>query len=155
MSELLFKHFDLTRNRLLKSINESNEAILDVQPEGFNNTVHWHVGHILTVAERFMFGFPQKSESLPANYMELFASGTKPADWQGEVPSVQELSVQLKEQLNRIKKIPAASFNERLEKPFLGQETFGEIANLVIFHETYHFGQIHAMKRVIENAQKD
>jgi uncharacterized damage-inducible protein DinB len=152
MSELVYKSFELTRNYLIKNVEAFDEAILDVQPQGFNNTIHWHIGHVLTVAEQFMFGFPKKSTSLPANYMELFATGTKPADWQGDVPSVQELHAQLKEQLKRIKDIPGESFNEKLKTPFLGQETFGELANFGVFHETLHLGQMQAMKRVIEAA---
>jgi uncharacterized damage-inducible protein DinB len=150
MSELVFKNFELTRNFFLKNVEAYNDAIVDVQPEGFNNTIHWHVGHVLTVAEQFMFGFPNKSTSFPANYMELFATRTKPADWQGDVPSVQELTTQLREQLNRIKEIPAEALLERLKQPFLGCETFGELTNFAIFHEANHLGQIHAMKRVIE-----
>lgn len=152
MSELLFKHFELTRSFFLKNVDALDESITEVQPEGFNNTIHWHVGHVLTVAEQFMFGFPKKSNSLPEKYMELFATGTKPADWQGDVPSVSELSAQLKEQIKRIKEIPAESLNEKLKNPFLGLETFGEVANFAIFHEANHLGQIHAMKRVIVTA---
>ncbi|MCM3768048.1 DinB family protein [Neobacillus niacini] len=152
MSELLLKHFELTRKNLLKNVAALDERIVDIKPEGFNNTLHWHVGHVLTVAEQFMFGYPKKSAHLPANYLELFGNGTKPADWQGDVPSVQELSQQLAEQLKRIKEIPAESFSEKLKTPFLGQETFGELANFGIFHETLHLGQILAMKRVVQTA---
>ncbi|WP_312475171.1 DinB family protein [Neobacillus sp.] len=152
MSELLFKSFEVTRGYFVKNVEMLDEGLVDVQPEGFNNTIHWHVGHILTVAEQFMFGFPKKSTNLPANYIELFATGTKPADWHGDVPSVQELTAQLKEQIKRIKEIPEGSFNERLKSPFLGLETFGELANFAIFHESLHLGQMQAMKRVIEAA---
>lgn len=154
MSELLFKHYQLARERFIKSVAELEEGFADVQPEGFNNTIHWHVGHVLTVAEQFMFGFPKKSTQLPANYLELFASGTSPAVWQGEVPSLQQLIVQLQEQVTRIKEIPAESFDQRLKTPFLGQETFGELTNFAIFHESIHLGQIQAMKRVINAAAK-
>jgi uncharacterized damage-inducible protein DinB len=152
MSELLFKNFELTRSFFVKSVEAVDEAIVDVQPEGFNNTIHWHVGHVLTVTEQFMFGFPKKSSTLPAEYMSLFATRTKPADWQGDVPSVKELTEQLKDQVKRIKEIPAESFNEKLETPFLGQETYGELANFALFHETLHLGQIQAMKRVVAAA---
>jgi uncharacterized damage-inducible protein DinB len=153
MSELIFKHYELARDRFVKSVDALEDGIADVQPEGFNNTIHWHVGHVLTVAEQFMFGFPKKSTQLPANYMELFASRTSPAAWQGDVPSVQELIVQLQEQVSRIKEIPAESFNQRLKTPFLGQETFGELTNFAIFHESIHLGQIQAMKRVINGGK--
>jgi hypothetical protein len=153
MSELLFKNFELTRSFFLKVIDSLDEGVIDVQPKGFNNTVHWHIGHVLTVAEQFMFGFPKKSNYLPENYMTLFATGTKPADWQGEIPSVKELSSQLKEQLKRIREIPGERLNEKLNKPFLGLETFGEVANFGLYHEANHLGQIQAMKRVIETAE--
>jgi uncharacterized damage-inducible protein DinB len=152
MSELLFKHFELTRGKFVNYVVELEEGIADVQPEGFNNSIRWHVGHVLTVAEQFMFGFPKKSTHLPANYMELFASGTSPAAWQGDVPQLQELIVQLQDQIKRIKEIPAESFNQRLKTPFLGQETFGELTNIAIFHESIHLGQIQSMKRVIKAA---
>ena len=152
MSELLLKHYQLVRERFIKGVAELEEGFADVQPEGFNNTIHWHVGHVLTVAEQFMFGFPKKSAGLPANYMEFFATGTKPADWHVDVPSVKELTAQLKEQMKRIREIQGESFNEKLKTPFLGQETFGELANFAIFHESLHLGQIQAMKRVVEAA---
>jgi uncharacterized damage-inducible protein DinB len=150
MSKLIFKQYEVARNYLLKNVGAIDESIVDIQPEGFNNTLHWHIGHVLTVAEQFMFGYPKKSAHLPANYLELFGNGTKPADWQGEVPSVQELSAQLVQQMNRIKEIPPESFSEKLKAPFLGQETYGELANFAIFHEAMHLGQIQAMKRVLQ-----
>ncbi|MEH7437982.1 DinB family protein [Neobacillus drentensis] len=150
MSELLFKGYEVARRYFVKTVESLDESMVDVQPEGFNNTLHWHVGHVLTVAEQFMFGFPKKSAHLPANYVELFGNGTKPADWQGEVPSVKVLVEQLKEQLGRIKEIPVESFDAKLKTPFLGQETFGELTSFAIFHESQHLGQIQAMKRVIK-----
>ncbi|WP_251553628.1 DinB family protein [Neobacillus muris] len=149
MSEQLFKTMELTRSYFLKTVNGLDEAVVDVQPEGFNNNIHWHIGHVLTTAEQFMFGFPKKSTQLPERYIELFASGTKPADWKGEIPSVQELAAKLEDQLKRMKEIPAESFNERLKTPFLGQETFGELTSFALFHETMHLGQIQAMKRAV------
>ncbi|MBP2242780.1 hypothetical protein J2Z40_003360 [Cytobacillus eiseniae] len=150
MSELLLKNMELTRGFFLKNIAALNEEIADVQPAGFNNTIRWHIGHVLTTAEQFMFGYPKQSTALPSNYMELFATGTKPSDWQGDVPSVSELTEQLQGQLKRMKEIPVESFKEKLEKPFLGQETFGELSNFSLFHESIHLGQLQAMNRIIE-----
>ena len=33
-------------------------------------------------------------------------------------------------------------------KPKIGCSTVGELAGFTFYHETYHFGQIHAMKRL-------
>ena len=115
MSELLLNNIELTRSFFLKNVEALEEGLVDVQPEGFNNTIHWHIGHVLTVAEQFMFGFPKNTIHLPANYIELFATGTKPADWQGDVPSVDKLIIQLKDQLKRMREIPAESLKKKLE----------------------------------------
>lgn len=150
MSELLFKQFEMTRGFFLKEVASISAEQASVQPEKFNNTIHWHIGHVLTVSEQFLMGYPSKSTNLPANYIELFGNGTRPADWSGDVPSVEVLTEQLKEQVGRIKEIPAPMLDEKLKKPFLVLETFGELANMALFHESYHLGQIHAMKRLIK-----
>src|SRR3954471_5538531 len=124
MSQFLLSNMELTRSFFIKNVEALEEGQVDVQPEGFNNNIHWHIGHVLTTAESFMFGFPKNTSHLPANYLELFARGTKPADWQGDVPSVSVLTSQLKDQLKRMKEIPVESFIKKLEEPFLGQETF-------------------------------
>ena len=154
MSQFLLNNMELTRSFFIKNVEALEEGQVDVQPEGFNNNLHWHIGHVLTTAESLLFGFPKNTSHLPANYSELFAKGTKPADWQGDVPSVSVLTNQLKDQLKRMKEIPVESFNKKLEVPFLGQETFGGLINFVLFHENLHLGHIQAMKRVIKTAVK-
>jgi hypothetical protein len=150
MSELTFLNFEMTRNFFLKHAEALDEGTADIQPEGFNNNLRWHVGHVLMTAEFFLFGYPVESTFLPGNYVELFNRGTSPANWTGEVPSLEVLIGQLKDQLARIKEIPEAKLNEKLEKPFFDFQTYGETANFALFHETYHLGQMHAMKRLIE-----
>lgn len=151
MSELLLKQFEVARGNFIKSIEKIPNEALDVQLEGLNNTIHWHIGHVLTVAEMMLFGFPKRSTYLPENYVQLFGNGTKPADWPGEVPSVETLIGQIKEQASRIQEIPVDSFTEKLPKPFLGSETFGELAFFAISHELHHLGQIHTSKLLILN----
>ncbi|MDN4074307.1 DinB family protein [Fictibacillus terranigra] len=150
MNQHLYKQFEMTRGLFLRNVSNVPAEIVDIQPEGFNNTIHWHIGHVLTVTEQFLFGFPKKSAYLPEDYVEWFGNGTKPADWKGAVPSVEELVNQLQEQLVRIKDIPEEALDEKLKKPFLGLETFRELANFAVFHETNHLGQLHTIKLLVE-----
>lgn len=149
MGDLLKMQFDIIRERLVKRMEELSEEVAVIQPEGFNNNIHWNIGHLLTVTESFLFG---DHGQLPAEYKELFSPGTKPADWKGEVPSIATLLEQSKDQLNRIKNIPNERFHDNLPEPKLGRKTLGEIAGFAIYHESYHFGQIHVMKRLIETS---
>ncbi len=150
MSHLTFQNFELSRSFFLNHLEALDGETAAIQPEGFNNNILWHVGHVLTTAEYFMFGFPEKSSNLPQYYLELFNRGTSPADWKGEVPTLSELKQQLGDQLVRIKEIPEERLQEKLEKTFFNFQVFGELVNFAVFHETYHLGQMHAIKRVIE-----
>ncbi|EIT85686.1 hypothetical protein A374_07614 [Fictibacillus macauensis ZFHKF-1] len=148
MNAFFYKQFEITRGQLLQEVGGISSDIVDVQPEGFNNTIHWHVGHVLTVTEQFLFGFPKASTHLPEEYLQLFGNGTKPADWSGEVPSVEELVLQLKDQLVRMKDISDDFLAQPLAQPFHGLQTHGELASLSLSHESNHLGQLHAIKLV-------
>lgn len=150
MSQLTFQNFELSRGFFLKHLEAMDSDLSDIQPEGFNNNIRWHAGHVLTTAEYFLFGFPEKSSSLPKQYLDLFNRGTSPADWKGEVPTLEILKQQLVDQLARVKEIPEENLQKKLEKSFFDLTTFGELFNFAVFHETYHLGQIHAIKRVIQ-----
>jgi len=153
MKELMGKQFELTRGYFIKQA-EASVTIAHIQPDGFNNNIHWHIGHVLTLSEQLLFGFPQKSTHLPPDYVQYFASGTKPADWNGDVPPVETLIGQLKDQLTRIQAIPDHHLQELLSKPILGLNTYEELACLSLLDEANHLGQIQAMKRVIEYADR-
>ena len=49
------KQFEITRGALLTFMETLDDKTADTQPEGFNNTIRWHIGHVLTAAEVFMF----------------------------------------------------------------------------------------------------
>lgn len=151
MNQLVFKQFEMTREYFIKNVEYISKELNDVQPDGFNNTIHWHTGHVLTITEQTMFGFPNVTTHLPTNYIKLFGNGTKPADWTGNIPAMDQLVVQLKDQLTRLKQIPPEQLDQDLDTPFLGCKTVGELAGLTIMHEATHMGQIQAMKRLIEH----
>ncbi|MFJ7745606.1 DinB family protein [Peribacillus sp. NPDC097295] len=139
----------MTRSSLIKEIDELSPEFMDIQPTGFNNTIHWHLGHVLCVADKFLFG---KSSNLPENYGQLFGYGSKPSDWTGNVPSTETLKQQLQEQLDRILEIPEETYKDKVETPFMGMETVEDFISTVVLHETNHIGQIHAMKLLIQSS---
>ncbi|MFD4931659.1 DinB family protein [Peribacillus butanolivorans] len=150
----LQKRFSLIRGKFFeRAIDCVTPELASIQPVGFNNTIHWHLGHTLFVTEKFLLDHP-RAGNLPDIYVNFFAQGTSPADWTDAVPSYSVLIQQFKEQLDRLLAIPEERLNEKLEKPFKGFTTYSEMVNLALFHETYHMGQIHAMLRVINAAQK-
>ncbi|MEF2292174.1 DinB family protein [Virgibacillus dokdonensis] len=145
MSKDLIEQFALNRNMLFMELDKLDESLIDEQLDELNNTVHWHIGHILTVAEQFLFGFPNQTKHLPEEFISLFGNGTKPADWPENVPSLAELREKLQEQMERAMKLDTEYFATPLEKPFLGQDTIGGLAKVATFHEAHHTGQLHTI----------
>ncbi|WP_088049493.1 DinB family protein [Virgibacillus dakarensis] len=144
--------YDFTRSSFLKFVRKLDENIIAVQPKGFRNTLHWHVGHVLVTTESFLFGYPKQSTNIPESYNDFFKSGTKPADWPEEVPALQEIISYLEEQLTRLNELSDKYMQTELTftLPFGDFKTYGDLYDLSIHHEAEHLGQIKAMKRIIE-----
>src|SRR4029078_9794687 len=103
----VFDLVDKHRGRLLQLIEGCCVEHRNVVPTGFNNSIHWQIGHILTVTDRVIFGFSGQTMTIPSTYVGLFGNGTKPADWQAEPPAWDDLVAQLTEQPARIREIMA------------------------------------------------
>jgi len=150
MGQHVLYQFTRTRQILKGTLEGLSPELLDVIPEGFNNNIHWQVGHILKTAEFFLF---TGVETLPENYQQLFGPGSKPTEWPADVPSVEALLEQLDDQLERIQQVDVETFNEKLANPMLGCETKGEFVAFGAFHESFHLGQIHILKRLVTSSK--
>lgn len=147
MGELILKQFQRTRPTLTKALEGISAEAAAIIPEGFNNNIHWQVGHILVTGELFLFTGQQ---NIPAEYTALFGNSTNPADWPADVPSLETLIAHLDEQATRIEKIDVTTFDTALEKPLIGNNTVGEMASMGAFHEAMHVGQIQTLRRLID-----
>ncbi|WP_404458487.1 DinB family protein [Oceanobacillus kapialis] len=144
--------FDLTRSAVLSFVENVDEKIADVQPEYFNNTIRWHVGHVLVTPEALLFGFPNHSENVPKSYSDMFNTGTRPADWQDTPPSLSELVSELKNQQTRIKELSDDFLKQELPYtlPFGNFKTYGDVYEMILQHENEHLGKMKAMKQVVD-----
>lgn len=151
----VWNHYDLARNITLSIVDAISEEAADVIPAGYNNNIRWNLGHILVSQDVFMYG-PQ-CPHMPESYPALFNMGSKPADWQGDIPSLAVLTAQFREQSARIKEDFAHRLNEELPQPFpLGNTgtiyTFGEAFLFSIYHESMHVSAIKALRKAITAA---
>ena len=146
MSHLILKQIDRARTSIAKTLEDVSSEACNVIPEGFNNNIHWQLGHILVAADMFIL---KGNEVAPAEFKAFFSNGTKPADWSADVPSVETVLALLQKQAEVIQGIDSSTFDTKLETPMFGNETVGDFAAIGAFHESFHAGQIHAMKRVV------
>jgi uncharacterized damage-inducible protein DinB len=148
----MLKQFELTRGALTHFVKELDDKTANIQPGGFNNTILWHLGHLVATGEGFMFGYPKRSSNIPESYKDLFGMGSKPADWTGEVPTLNELVSHLESQTARINELSQEFFVQSLpfKFPFGNIQTYCELFQLMMYHEAEHLGQMKAMKRFIQ-----
>lgn len=148
--EQIFSQMAYIRSKTTKWIEEVNSAIFDIMPMNFNNTLHWHLGHILLVQDRLTLRLIGEEIGLPDTYNSWFANGTKPADWQTQPPAVEFLLEELKEQTDRLQKQISGKLSDKLVFPFLNIDTLCESLAYSLYHEGIHLGNMMGLKRAIE-----
>ncbi|NIK70369.1 DinB family protein [Paenibacillus sp. BK720] len=129
------------------------EGYYDKQPEGFNNTIRWNVGHIIFWMDKYCslsFGTPS---SIPSSYGELFNSGTSPLDWTMVPPSTEELAELLTAQFSRLSELTPEMLEKKLSAPYVFGpfqfDTAGELFNFALIHEAIHLGTISGQLQVL------
>jgi hypothetical protein len=95
---------------------------------------------------------------LPSSYPALFAPGTNPVNWEGDIPSLATLAAQLEEQRARIKETFGERLDEKLPQPFqLGKKgtmnTIGELFAFSLFHEGMHANAFATLNKTISAAK--
>ncbi len=88
------KQFEITRGELFKFMETLDDKTADTQPNGFNNTIRWHIGHVLTAAEVFMFG--KEFKQLPTEYPGMFGYGSRPSKWKNRRTNVRSVNGSIK-----------------------------------------------------------
>ena len=153
MTKAKWDLFKMIRQMTLNEINNITEEDARRIPEGFNNNISWNLGHVYNAAGGLLTRFTGENVSAPDNYPKLFERGTKPADWQGEVPSLNELHKKLEKQVEQLE----FSFEKRLNDTLnttcdfgmVQLTTIGELLDFIMFHEGLHIGAIKGLKRAI------
>ncbi|MFG6149338.1 DinB family protein [Halobacillus sp. B23F22_1] len=144
--EQIFQQIDLVRKGTLKLADGVSEEQADKQPEGFSNTIRWNLGHIYVVQNSLIAKYGGKPIETPSRYLELFAPGSRPADWQGDVPSLAELKQVLEEQPPRLKEVLTGQLEDEAAEEFLSLPTVGALVNFTLYHEGVHTGTTKALK---------
>jgi uncharacterized damage-inducible protein DinB len=148
--EQFFNQMTYIRTKTIQWIEEVDSTIFDTMPANFNNTLHWHLGHILLVQDRLTLRLIGEKIGLPDTYTEWFANGTKPADWLTQPPAVDLLLEELKQQTERLQKQISGKLSNKLVLPFLNMDTLGESLGYSLYHEGMHLGNMMALRRAIE-----
>ncbi len=147
------KQLNFTRIYTLGRLKQSNKEAWDTQPNGFNNTIRWNAGHIFVAMETLVQKAVEGYEPVNPKWIPLFATGSNPKDWEGEIPSNEELLAALEAQPTHITEALKGNLSNTLQDPMsIGplhtMETAEAIVQFAVWHEGVHAGIIHGLNRV-------
>ena len=148
--DMMFRQWKTWRGMIIKLLDKTTEEQADQMPSPFRNSIRWNAGHLVTGIDSFVAKSLDTKPLLPPRYAELFASGTSPDNWQGNVPSLEELKQVLADQPDQIERATAGKLDSKLLEPFLGMETLGEVLAFMIAHDALHLGTMSAIRKTIK-----
>lgn len=139
------------RSRTLEALRSVPEEQAGVIPagSGFRNNLRWQAGHILYTQEVLTRKFAGIPIEFGDDWKRWFGRGSSPADWTTEPPSYAGLLERLASQPARIRESLAGRLDERLDRPFLDNETVGEVFLFSLYHEGIHTGHIAALRKLV------
>lgn len=149
----LLNQLNFTRIYTQGRLQSVKEDQWDLQPEGFNNTIRWNVGHIFTSMESFVQKVIPTYDPVHPEWIPLFKGGTKPEDWTMTPPTNEELLAALAAQPARVKEILAGKLDQPLPESmkignFHEMATIGAVIQFAVWHEGIHAGIIFALNKV-------
>ncbi|WP_201007728.1 DinB family protein [Paenibacillus glycanilyticus] len=148
--EFVLHVFDKHLEQLIEVFGQCPPEKRDVIPEGFKNHIHWHLGHVLAVTQFHVFGLAEETPIFPGSYDNLFAYGTKPADWDEQPPQWEVLYAQLKELRRAMHETFENRLDESVPENFLKAENIGELIIATSLHMFYHQGVVYGMLNALK-----
>jgi len=156
MEHYVFNQLRFVRQMLLKVVDDVTEETAHRVPEGFRNTIHWNLGHIYVVFERFALQYIGLPMQLPEGFKEQFEYGTSPLTRPDtvRVPSLEELKGLLAQQNERVQAALAHRLQEPIEPPYttsagmvLGSPE--QFLTFNLYHEGMHLNAIKQYKTIL------
>ncbi len=135
----------------VKRVKESNWTF---QPDGFNNNILWHAGHIFVIVEIYLHQSVPSYEIKNPEWIALFDDGTSPEEWDENIPTGAEILAALREQMSWVIPFVENQLEKKMNEPLvIGNDimtidTIEGIVQFLSWHEGTHAGTIDALNRL-------
>jgi hypothetical protein len=147
-----FEILKVTRQNILKLVNNLSEEQLLAIPKGFNNNILWNAGHILTANQRLCYSLAGQPMRIPEAYVAMYGKGTGPKEWKNS-PDIKEVKELLLSSAEWIEQDYAAGvFKDYKEYQTSYGYMLKSIDEAITFnnvHEGVHLGVMMAMRKLV------
>jgi len=141
-----------TRENALKTIDGFSIEELNQIPEGFNNNLIWHLGHMVVTQQLLVYGLSGLPKNVSDEWIAKYRKGTKP---EGEVGAeeFEQIKAKMLETIDQMQ----ADFEKGIFKNFKTYPTsygytLNSAADAAAFnnvHEAMHLGNLISMKKLV------
>ncbi|MDB5105546.1 MAG: hypothetical protein JWP91_3235 [Fibrobacteres bacterium] len=144
------------RKDVLRRIEGLGESDATAVPQGFRNSIHWNIGHLLHV--QCAHWFVRRGLDLPNDVADLgfrayFREGKSPVDYDGLTPSFTRLLDAYRKYSLDLQANFGGLLAEPLTQPFdylnTRYATVADDALLLVFHEGEHFPMINRLLKAL------
>jgi hypothetical protein len=149
------KHFEyqqVTRNNVLKLIENLDLAQLNKIPTGFNNNLAWNLGHIVVTQQLLCYGLSKLPMEMDNEFIGKYRKDSKP---EGEITQA-DLDFMKNKMIVLADKMEDdygnGIFKEYKEYTTSYNATLSSVEDGIIFnnmHEAMHFGFMIALKKLV------
>lgn len=156
MSHFVTDQLTFVRRQAVDYVRNINDSVSEIIPTGLRNNIKWNLGHMYVIQEKFAFQLTGEETRYPANFSVWFDPGTKPSDWNMELPTLSQLIDLLTEQSARVESILSSKLKEEIKPHYKSSTglTFTNVEQLLgflIYHEAMHFATIKNIKSIIDS----
>ncbi len=86
----IFEALLVLRNNTLKSVQTLSTGQLNKIPEGHNNNIIWHIGHMMASQQTLCYLRSGATPNLTMEFIDKYRKGTSPKGWDQQV-SMEEI----------------------------------------------------------------
>ncbi|OMP66757.1 DinB family protein [Domibacillus epiphyticus] len=148
------KQFLFSRSFTVDTLQNVPVEKWDEQPSGCPNSIRWNAGHIYFSTEALLNMADESYKVERPEWGVLFATGTRPSEWTGDVTEAAAILQALKQQGARIEAHFAGKLTAAASIPLNirghEMENAEAILQFVTWHEGSHAGMIKTISNVLK-----
>ncbi|TXC85762.1 DinB family protein [Metabacillus litoralis] len=157
MSQALFSEFTFIRKGTIRIVSGLTEEQIEKIPSGFPHNIHWNIGHIYVISERFYARITNSEPYFPDRIHTYFEPGTSPAGWDSSVPSIETIIQLLENQLERYKAVDQTTLDQQVQDPYTTSSgytlnTANEFFRFGFYHEGMHIGIMKSILKLVKTS---
>lgn len=147
-----FEYLKVTRNNVLKLIENLDLVQLNKIPEGYNNNLAWNLGHIVATQQLLCYGLSGLPMDMDNEFIGKYRKGSKP---EGDITQA-DLDFMKNQMIILADKMEDdygnGTFKEYKEYTTSFNATLSSVEDGIIFnnmHEAMHLGFMIALKKMV------